>query len=172
MFPRTVELAFERFRQKRDAKALAIVFDRTAPELLRVGRHLAPTPGDAEDLVQATFLTAIEAVDSHQRGRPVLPWLLGILANQARESRRRTRRRPDPARLRGDVVVDVEGEVATAELERELAKAIGELPEVYRPVLRLWFEHGLEAREIAATLERPAGTVRAQVSRGIELLRQ
>ncbi len=172
MFLRTVELAFARFQKKRDGKALAIVFDRTAPELLRVARHLAREPGDAEDLVQATFLTAIEAADTHERGKPVLPWLLGILSNQARAHRRRLRRRPDPTRVRADVVADVDDEVARNELERELAVAIDDLPAAYRPVLRLWFEHGLEAQEIAATLERPAGTVRSQVSRGIEMLRQ
>ena len=49
MFLRTVELAFARFQAKGEAKALAIVFDRTAPELLRVARHLASQPSDAED---------------------------------------------------------------------------------------------------------------------------
>ncbi|MCR9246275.1 MAG: sigma-70 family RNA polymerase sigma factor [bacterium] len=172
MFFRTVELAFARFQKQRDARALAIVFDRTAPELLRVARHLAPAPGDAEDLVQSTFLKAIEAAATHQRGRPVLPWLLGILSNQAREARRSARRSPDPARLRQDVIADVESDVAHAELRRELAAAIADLPEAYRPVLRLWFDHGLEAQEIAATLERPAGTVRSQISRGIDMLRR
>lgn len=172
MMFRTVEIAFARFQATRDARALAIVFDRTAKELLRVAHHVAHDPSAAEDLVQATFLTAIEAADSHARGKPVLPWLLGILANHARAARRRERREPDLQRLRGDVIADVHAEVHARDLQRELAAAIARLPEAYRPVLRLWFEHGLEAHEIATALERPAGTVRAQISRGMEALRR
>lgn len=172
MFLRTTETAFARFQAKGEAAALAIVFDRTAPELCKVARHFARCVGDAEDLVQATFLTAIESAGSHQRGRPVLPWLLGILANHARVHRRASRRRPDPDRVRGDVTADVHDEVNDKELRRELAASIDKLPETYRPVMRLWLEHGLEAHEIAATLERPSGTVRSQVARGLDMLRR
>lgn len=172
MFLRTVDAAFARFQAKGEAAALAIVFDRTAPELLRLARHLATAPSEADDLVQATFVTAIEAAATHERGRPVLPWLTGILANHARAHRRRARRDPDPSRLRADVVRDVHAEVAGRELHAGVVAAIDRLPEVYRPVLRLWLEHGLEAHEIAATLERPAGTVRAQISRGLEFVRR
>jgi len=165
-------MAFARFKAKGEAQALAIVFDRTASELLKVARHLSASPDDAEDLVQATFLTAIESKGSYERGRPVLPWLLGILANQARAHRRSARRQPDPTRVRGDVVADVHAEVSGHELRRELATAIDRLPEAYRAVMRLWLEHGLEAHEIATTLERPSGTVRSQISRGLDMLRQ
>tara|TARA_R110002072_G_scaffold299403_6_gene474973 strand:+ start:13132 stop:15663 length:2532 start_codon:yes stop_codon:yes gene_type:complete len=172
MFPRTVETAFARYQAKEEAAALAIVFDRTAPELLRLARHLAADATQAEDLVQATFLTAIESANSHEAGRPVLPWLCGILTNHARSERRQARRAPEPSRLRADNVQDVHAETCERELREEVHEAIAQLPEVYRPVLRLWLEHGLEAHEIAATLERPAGTVRAQVTRGMEQLRR
>lgn len=172
MPPRTTELAFARFQKCRDPRALAVVFDRTAPELLRMARHLAGSEADAEDLVQGAFLAAIEAAASHERGRPVLPWLFGILANRARSARRSRRRREREEGARPETVADVHAEVLERELRTELLGAIGRMPEVYRPVLRLWFEHGLQAHEIARTLERPAGTVRAQVSRGIEMLRR
>lgn len=172
MFLRTVETAFARYQAKGEAAALAIVFDRTAKELLRLARHLAADATQAEDLVQATFLTVIESAPSHEAGQPVLPWLCGILANHARSERRQGRRAPDPSRLRPDNVQDVHAEASERELREEVRETIAQLPEVYRPVLRLWLEHGLEAHEIAATLERPTGTVRAQVTRGIEQLRR
>ncbi len=171
MFPRTVELAFQRFQRHRDPRALAIVFDRTAPELLQLGRHLASPGTDAEDLVQATFVTAIEDAASHRHGERVLPWLVGILVNHARAARRRSRRLVDASRLQA-AVVDPNDDVTALEVTAELRQAIDRLPEVYRPVLRLVCEHGLQAQEIARTLERPAGTVRAQITRGIDLLRR
>lgn len=171
MFPTTVDLAWRTFQTRRDPRALAVVFDRTAKDLLALGRHLASPGTDAEDLVQATFVTAIEDAGSHRQGAPVLPWLVGILSNHARAARRRSRRTIDATRL-PDTGTDAAADAAANEVNAELRAAIDRLPEVYRPVLRLLFEHGLEAQEIARTLERPAGTVRAQVSRGIEMLRR
>lgn len=175
MFPTTTELAFARFQKRRDPASLAIVFDRTAAELLRLARHLAPAGTEAEDLVQQTFVTAIEDAKSHRRGERVLPWLLGVLVNHARSARRRARRTLDAERLRAAADAnsqDVAEALAEAELGTALRAAIDRLPEAYRPVLRLVCAHGLSAQEIATTLERPAGTVRAQVTRGLELLRR
>jgi RNA polymerase sigma-70 factor (ECF subfamily) len=172
MFARTVDRAFARFRSTGDSRALALVFDRTAPELLALGRHLASGEAAAEDLVQATFLTAIEDQDSHDGARPVLPWLIGILANHAREARRRGRRELDPERLGKEQPVDPVREAEGRELDTELAGAMARLPEHYRPVLRLFLWHCFEPAEIAATLERPDGTVRAQLHRGLDRLRK
>jgi RNA polymerase sigma factor (sigma-70 family) len=172
MFPDPVDLAFRRFQRRACGRALAFVFDRTAPELLAVARHLATPEAPAEDLVQSTFVVAMQAAASHEQGRAVLPWLLGILANQARLARRRAKRAVDPARIAADAGVDAADAAAANELRAELQAAIERLPEVYRPVLRLVLAHGLSPHEIAAALERPAGTVRAQLSRGLDLLRR
>ena len=53
------------------------------PRLLRMALHLGRDPGDAEDLVQATFLTAIEKAATYDASRPLLPWLTGILIRHA-----------------------------------------------------------------------------------------
>ncbi|MBL9076654.1 MAG: sigma-70 family RNA polymerase sigma factor [Planctomycetes bacterium] len=172
MFPfRTVELAFRRFQTRREPRALAFVFDRTAADLLALARHVAPPGTEPEDLVQATFVTAIEAAGSHRTGERVLPWLCGILGNHARAARRQARRPLDAARL-PQPTADAAAGAEASELRAELAAAIDRLPEVYRPVLRLVLAHGLQANEVAKALERPAGTVRAQVARGLELLRR
>ena len=52
---------FARFCRHGDAAALGAVFDATATELLRIACHLAGNRADAEDLVQRTFLAAIES---------------------------------------------------------------------------------------------------------------
>ena len=99
MFTDRTDRSFARFRRTGDPRALARVFDRTAPELWRVAAHLCRTHHDAEDAVQSTFLSAIESREDWDPGRPVLPWLLGLLANRVREQRRRDARVPDVVRL-------------------------------------------------------------------------
>src|SRR5688572_22585216 len=91
--------AFDRFRRTRDGRALAAAFDATAPALLRVAVHLTGRTADAEDLVQQTFLVAIERGEKWDPSRGLFPWLAGILANEARLQRRAEARTVDPARL-------------------------------------------------------------------------
>jgi DNA-directed RNA polymerase specialized sigma24 family protein len=73
---------FECYRSKNDLGALAEVFDAVSAELLRVARHVAGRGIDPEDLVQSTFLAAIERADTFDVERPLVPWLMGILINQ------------------------------------------------------------------------------------------
>ncbi|NOT28833.1 MAG: sigma-70 family RNA polymerase sigma factor, partial [Planctomycetes bacterium] len=90
---------FGEFRRTGDARALGEVYDRLAPELLGVALHTTRDPAQAEDVLQATFVAAIEQAQRFDPERRVLPWLVGILANEARKARERGTRRPDPERL-------------------------------------------------------------------------
>src|SRR5688500_5854388 len=99
MEPRTEDQLFQDFQRTGNPAALAEVFDRTAPELLRIALHLAGDVARAEDLVQATFVTAIESAATFDPERQLLPWLAGILTNRARELRRKESRALDAERL-------------------------------------------------------------------------
>src|SRR6202008_2995852 len=99
MSERGLEQLFLRYRQRGDAAALGEVFDRTAPELLKLAMHLVRDASEAEDVLQATFLAAIKRADSFDASRPLTPWLTGILARQAGLARRRARRVVEEDRL-------------------------------------------------------------------------
>ena len=178
-----LERLFDEWRRSGDAAALAKVFDRTAPELSRLVAHLVRDPIEAEDVLQRTYLTAIERADTYDASRPLVPWLVGILANLARDSRKRTSR--SAVRSQGladaaDSVVPEEGrgeadpaeQVAAEEFTAALARALDALPEPYREVLRLHLADGRRPVEIARTLGRPPGTIRMQVHRGLTMLRR
>ena len=79
---------FQRFRDHGDTAALGELFDVVSTDLFRVALYVATNPSDAEDLVQATFLTAIESASGFDASRPLQPWLTGILTNHARRRRR------------------------------------------------------------------------------------
>src|SRR5262245_55396451 len=87
-----VEHLFERYRRRGDPRALGEVYDRLAPELLRLALHTTQDAAEAEDVLQATFVTAIERAASFDGSQRVLPWFVGILANEARRARARARR--------------------------------------------------------------------------------
>lgn len=167
----SLEELFARFGRTGDPEALGEVYDRVAARLLRSAMHLASSAAAAEDLVQATFVAAIERRDSYDAARPLLPWLMGILANQAKLQRGRERREPDPLRLAQRVGEDPLQGAEHAEFTAAVDDAIAALPEVYQPVLVLHLRHGLAPADIAHALRRPPGTVRAQLARGLEKLR-
>src|SRR5262245_34165847 len=114
---------------------MAEVFDRTAPELLAMAVHLVRDPVDAEDLVQSTFLAALEGARGFDPARRVEPWLAGILVRQAMRVHREHGRRPNPERLAREPVLDPASAVQQRELAARLAEAIAELEEPYRSVL-------------------------------------
>lgn len=117
---------FRRFQKTGDPRLLGQVFDRTAPELLRVALHLSRDRHRAEDLLQSTFLTAIEKAAQYDAERRVLPWLLAILANHARQAHRRDRRPLPDAPVAG-TTGDVGDQVAARELAEACDRAVDAL---------------------------------------------
>ena len=168
---RKAERDFEQFQRTHDARALGRVFDRCAPLLWHLAAHLSRDQHEAEDLVQHTFLRAIENAASWNVARPLLPWLLGILSMLARETRRKERRGPDPERLPRPTVAGPEQEATWREFEDALVTAIGKVPAAYRETLTLHLVHGLSASEIAESLGLRQGTVRMRVHRGLSQLK-
>ena len=171
-----LEHDFAAFVDHRDIDALTRVFDATAGRLLLLATHVAGPRATAEDLVQATFVTAMQRCSTWNRRLPVWPWLGAILQNHARMEWRRERRRREvgidaaaPLALEGS---DPAALAASDNAFEAIVGAVDALPVEYRQVLRLRLVHGLAHGEIARALEVPVGTVRARVHRGIERLRQ
>jgi RNA polymerase sigma-70 factor (ECF subfamily) len=54
---------------------------------------------------------------------------------------------------------------------REVYSAVLSLPGKYRAVIHLHYFEGLSVSEMAQTLQLPEGTVKSQLSRGRDLLR-
>ncbi len=166
------DTSFAAFAKGGDPDDLARVFEATAPKLLRVALHLARDTADAEDLVQATFVTAMEKAGDYDPARPLLPWLTGILQHHAKEARGRMRS-PDPTRLdRPEPPVDPAQAARRREVDDALHAAIDRLPDGDRALLVLEVRHGLSPAEIADVLGRAPGTVRVQLHRARERLRR
>lgn len=170
MFDRATR-QFLRWRDRGDAAALGALFDRKAPELLRLALHLCGNVADAEDLLQTTFLAAIESAGRFDRRQKVTPWLVGILTHRASSERRRRQRAPTPGAEPDALPQAADGPPAAAaarELGTAAHAALERLREPFRRPTLLRLVHGMEPAEIALLLQRSPGTVRAQIHRGIE----
>jgi RNA polymerase sigma-70 factor (ECF subfamily) len=165
------EVAFARFRQSADAAALATAFDAVAGDLLRVAAFLLPRD-EVEDAVHDTFVVAMTRSERYDAEERLLPWLLGILANEARMRRRRRRLQQRPLPLSTSVPVDPVVEAGAREVTECVAQALAALDRDESALLRLHLFEELSCREIGERLQRKAGTVRTQVSRAMSRLRQ
>lgn len=164
---------FLRFRRDGDPEALAQVFDRAAPALLALALQLCSDPADAEDALQATFVTAIDKAAAYDAGRPLQAWLGGILTLHCRRLHERRRRRRE--RELTDRPADAPSPPAEAGRREQLAtlrRHVERLPAEQRQVLLLQLRHGLSPVEIGEVLGVLPGTVRMRIHRGLRALRR
>ncbi|MEM7201356.1 MAG: RNA polymerase sigma factor [Planctomycetota bacterium] len=163
---------FLRWRDRGDTAAIGHAFDLTSRELFLIAMHLTGRREEAEELVQSTFLVALERARAFDDTKALLPWLSGILVRQARHNRRRATRPVDAARVTTPTAADPAEVLASREVEELVAVASDELPPPYREVITLRLREGLETRAIATALGRPFETVRTQLQRGLARLRR
>lgn len=147
----------------------------------RVAYLLLGTPADAEDAAQEAFVKAHAALWRFRAGRPFRPWLLEIVANEARNRRRSLGRRArllDRAEtlLRGAAVppdtAAAEAVVLAGEARAEVRIALAALRREERAVVACRYLLDLSEAETAAALGIPAGTVKSRLSRGLASLRE
>jgi RNA polymerase sigma-70 factor (ECF subfamily) len=125
------------------------------PALLRWARYLSQDPTLAEDLVQATMLSAIEHFGQWQGRGPLKHWLMRILTNQHRREGRHREATVDEATWE-HLATDAGWAADTALLRQErievLQQALLGLPEADREVLLLRDLEGIEGAEAAEML--------------------
>jgi RNA polymerase sigma factor (sigma-70 family) len=144
----------------------------------RTAYVLAGNGADAEEAAQDGFVKAWRALGRFRDGAPFRPWLLQIVANEARNRRRSAGRRAHLA-LRaatehpsGDAAPSPEAALLSAQQREALLTAVKDLPEDQRSVITLRYFVGLSEQEVADTLDLPTGTVKSRTSRALERLRE
>jgi RNA polymerase sigma factor (sigma-70 family) len=143
----------------------------------RTAYVLCGSAADAEDAAQEAFFKAYRALDRFRRDDPFRPWLLRIVANEAR-NRRRSRRRHagrdielTPELLLRDPARSPEETVEAAEERATLLHAVQSLGPEDREVITCRYLLDLSTEETAAALGCRQGTVKSRLSRALERLR-
>jgi RNA polymerase sigma factor (sigma-70 family) len=160
--------------QAGDADAYAALVRAHQDIAFRTAVLITQNAADAEEAAQDGFVKAWRALGRFREGAPLRPWLLTIVANEARNRRRSAGRRAALA-LR---VADAEQTGTSAETEAlahaargDLLDAISRLKTDDRLVLGCRYLLELSEAETAAALGVPAGTVKSRTSRALARLR-
>jgi RNA polymerase sigma factor (sigma-70 family) len=133
---------------------------------------------DAEDVVQEAFVKAFGKLRLFRGDSPFRPWLLAIVANEARNLQR-SRRRRDALALRvaaraepADRVTDGPADTAlAAERRAALLAGLRALDDRDREVLVCRYLLDLSEAETAQTLGWRLGTVKSRTARALARLR-
>jgi RNA polymerase sigma-70 factor (ECF subfamily) len=131
----------------------------------------------AEDAVQEAFVKAYRALDRFDERRPFRPWLLRIVANEARNARKATWRRANLAARYGQALTlrnpeeSPHDSVSKGEQRAMLLAALERLEERDRLVISLRYFAELSELEMAEVLRCRPGTVKSRLSRSMERLR-
>jgi RNA polymerase sigma-70 factor (ECF subfamily) len=168
-----VDAAFARFCSGGRPQDLAIVFVALAEPLRREAVRMLRDRTVADDLVQSTFVAAIELRERYDPSRgDAHGWLRGLLRNRGLHALRAGRRAA--AEELGVEPVDAcfAERAALRELARETVEEMGRLPEPYRSVLQSVVLAGESPEHVARLTGRPAATVRSQLKRGLTRLRR
>jgi RNA polymerase sigma-70 factor (ECF subfamily) len=153
-----------------DAAAYATLVRAHQDVAFRTAMLITGHAQDAEEAAQDGFLKAWRALHRFRAGEPLRPWLLTIVANEARNRRRAAGRREHLA-LRAAAALTPAGEESGFDHDG-LAAAIGRLREEDRLVIGCRFLLDLSEAETAAALGVARGTVKSRLSRALGRLRE
>ena len=144
----------------------------------RTAYVITGSAADAEEVVQDAFVKAYRARGRFRSGAPFRPWLLAIVANEARNRRRSSARRARlplelaEERPSGGAAPSPEVALLAREERAELLAAVDRLGEEQRAAVACRYFLGLSEAETAAVLGCPPGTVKSRLSRALARLEE
>lgn len=142
--------------------------------LYRFALSLARREADACDLVQQTFFIWAKSGHQLREKSRAKTWLFTTLYREFLRGRRRDQRSQSIEDL-PPAAQDVPAETmdqARAMDGQQVVEALGEVDELFRAPLTLFYLQDLSYQEIAEALDVPIGTVMSRLSRGKAQLRK
>jgi RNA polymerase sigma factor (sigma-70 family) len=144
----------------------------------RTAYVITGSAADAEEVAQDAFVKAYRARGRFRTGAPFRPWLLAIVANEARNRRRSLARRARfelhlaEERPSADAAPSPEAALLVREERAQLLGAIDRLSDEHRQVVACRYLLGLSEQETASVLDCRPGTVKSRLSRALARLEE
>ena len=170
----------------RDADAVRHVLASNNQRLFRAAWSILKDRAEAEEAVQAAYVSAFSSMDRFEGRSSLSTWLTRIVVNEALGRLRSERRRRARLEAEGVPVLDTYRErlmagsetappdaaVAREQLRRLLEHAIAQMPEIFRTVFVLREVEGLSVEATAEALDIPAATVKTRFLRARKRLQE
>lgn len=162
-----------------DARKYALLIDRHKDKAFTLAVRITGDRAEAEELVQDAFLRAYRNLEQFRGDARFSTWLYRIVYNVCMT--RVSRRKPHAHTVSVDEsLVDIadhdepgaDERLEDEEVQRMLVEEIQHLPEHYRTAITLFYLQEMSYEEMTDVLTLPLGTVKTNLFRGRNLLRQ
>ena len=159
-----------------DRRAGAQLFERHYDAIARFFHNKAA--GDADDLIQRTFLRCVETSGRIRKAASFRFFLFGVARNVLLEylGEKGRRQKREVLNFMTTSVEDLQPTPSSAldraREERLILAALRRIPLEFQIVLELYYWEDLRARELAEVLDVPEGTVRTRIRRAKQLFEE
>jgi RNA polymerase sigma-70 factor, ECF subfamily len=167
----------------REEAAVRAIMQTNNRRLYRLARGILRNDGEAEDVVQETYVRAFTHLDQFHGDSSLSTWLSRIAINEALGRLRRQRPGVEWTSLPQGTIeaqiiqfplasaVDPEKSMAQREIQHVVEHAIDELPEAFRIVFITRVIEGMNVEETAEILDLKPETVKTRLHRARTMLR-
>lgn len=168
----------------RNEAAIRAIMQRNNRRLFRIARSILRNDGEAEDVVQETYVRAFTHLDGFRGDSSFATWLTRIAMNEALGRVRRRHPQVELSDLKPGVLEaqiiqfpqssnlnDPEKSMAQREIQHVVERAIDNLPEAFRTVFVARVVEGMNLEETAELLGLKPETVKTRLHRARALLR-
>lgn len=160
--------------QKGGQEGFTRLYQAVAPSLYRTALYTLGNSHDAEDVVSETFIEAYRGLGGLRDPQAFVPWIYRIL------SARCNRKIREYVRARNELDIDEllqtpsdQSELVQEVLQRtDLIRALQSISEEERQIVILSVVEGYTAKEIAAIVDSPQGTVSSKLFRAFKKMRK
>jgi len=180
------DLALARRCAARDPAAVRFVIAANNQRLFRAAWSVLKSRSEAEEAVQAAYLSAFSSIGAFEGRSALSTWLIRIVINEALGRRRAAERRRRQLEkegiavledyretlMRGSVAEGPDVAIAREQIRVLLEQAVAQLPESFRSVFVLRDVEGLSSEETAEILDVPLGTVKTRLHRSRRKLKE
>jgi RNA polymerase sigma-70 factor (ECF subfamily) len=166
------ERSLIRAARKGSPEALEELVRSQWPTAYRLALSVTGDADAAQDVAQEALIAAIQNLDRFDRRRPLAPWLHRIVTNRALDWVRARGRRAEVMLSDRSTTTEVDGSDPERLPSEGLSSALSSLEPTQRAVVVLRHVLGYSSEEIARMLDKPPGTVRSQLHRALEHLRE
>jgi RNA polymerase sigma-70 factor (ECF subfamily) len=174
----------------RDAAAFRTIMKAHNQRLYRLARGIVRNDGEAEDIVQESYVRAFTHLDGFRGDASLATWLSRIVINEALGRMRKKRRSvevPESGRFQPEANIiqfpvnsglvnssndDPERTMAQRQILKLVEKATDNLPDIYRMVFVARVIEGLNIDETAELLGVRPETVKTRLHRARQLVRK
>jgi len=163
---------------RQDQRAFKELYDKASPKLYSVCLRLLQKPDLAEDVLQEAFIKIWQKADSYspQKGK-AMTWMATVVRNKALDKLRSMKLKA------AETEIQYEGlDFASEDLEpdnrenlsqemQRLMKCLDLLQPAQRECILMSYYYGHTHQELSEKLNKPLGTVKAWIRRGLETLK-